>query len=243
MTTFDRQIPGASDPDLSRAIDRLVDGELSDEEQVRLLRRLDAEPRGWRRLALAYVEAQAWGRDFRQTLAPADRPMSVVCPLPPPGSRARTGNSRWLLAAVCVSCLSVGFWLSLPFFRGGMSSTARDQPGDFQESVAKAVKSVPKMTADDPAGIQGSPTMVRVRSASQGGESQEVDVPLIRASQVNPDWLHSRGTLSPKVRRDLRNAGHDVEEFRRLIPFELEDGRWGVIPVDEVRFVNRRGVQ
>src|SRR3712207_8158339 len=34
-------------------------------EQAEVLRRLDGEPDGWRQVALAFVEAQRWGREFR----------------------------------------------------------------------------------------------------------------------------------------------------------------------------------
>ncbi len=40
--------------------DRLVDDELSEEERRQLLGRLDDEPGGWRRCALAFLEAQCW---------------------------------------------------------------------------------------------------------------------------------------------------------------------------------------
>src|SRR6185437_1033525 len=41
-------------------LDRLVDGELSEGERRSLLARLGAEPDGWRRCALAFLEAQCW---------------------------------------------------------------------------------------------------------------------------------------------------------------------------------------
>jgi len=44
----------------TQEIDLLVDGELDDEARRALLLRLDAEPDGWRRCALAFLEAQAW---------------------------------------------------------------------------------------------------------------------------------------------------------------------------------------
>jgi hypothetical protein len=52
------------------AIDRLVDGELDENDRRDLLRRLETIPDGWRRCALAFLEAkefaqsaQAWTRD------------------------------------------------------------------------------------------------------------------------------------------------------------------------------------
>ena len=44
--------------------DRLVDGELSEAERRELLAGLDSEPGGWRRCALAFLEAQCWKQEF-----------------------------------------------------------------------------------------------------------------------------------------------------------------------------------
>ena len=56
--------------------DRLVDGELSAAERRTLLASLDGRPSGWRRCALAFLEAQTWqdelGRLIREP-APLSR--------------------------------------------------------------------------------------------------------------------------------------------------------------------------
>ena len=54
-----------------RQFDLLVDGELGEEDRRALLGRLDGEPGGWRRCALAFLEAQAWKREFATLLRPA----------------------------------------------------------------------------------------------------------------------------------------------------------------------------
>src|SRR5262245_1884809 len=43
-----------------RVLDRLVDGELSPGQRRELMAALDDEPGGWRRCALAFLEAQSW---------------------------------------------------------------------------------------------------------------------------------------------------------------------------------------
>ena len=54
-------------------LDRLVDGELSPGERQQVLRWLDMREDGWRRCALAFLEAQTWGHQFKQLIAdPAD---------------------------------------------------------------------------------------------------------------------------------------------------------------------------
>jgi len=44
--------------------DRLVDGELSETQRAELLAGLDHEPGGWRRCALAFLEAQCWKQEL-----------------------------------------------------------------------------------------------------------------------------------------------------------------------------------
>lgn len=53
-----------SGPDDQQLLDRLIDGELSPEARRDLLLRLEHETGGWRRCALAFLEAQSWGQDF-----------------------------------------------------------------------------------------------------------------------------------------------------------------------------------
>ena len=55
---------------LQDKIDRLVDGELGEEERAGLLGELEGDPASWRRCALTFLESQMVGT----TLAPADAP-------------------------------------------------------------------------------------------------------------------------------------------------------------------------
>src|SRR5262245_830538 len=50
-----------------RALDRLVDGELSDTDRRELLVALDQEADGWRRCALAFLESQALSEQLRNS--------------------------------------------------------------------------------------------------------------------------------------------------------------------------------
>ena len=55
--------------------DLLVDGELSEAQRRALLAGLDDEPGGWRRCAMAFLEAQALKQDFGSILQePVERP-------------------------------------------------------------------------------------------------------------------------------------------------------------------------
>jgi hypothetical protein len=93
-------------------IDRLVDGELSDDERRALLAKLDAEPDsgGWRRCALAFLEAQAWREAFAPVAARAlPVPAPVVAVRRPP--RLAMIKTPAALAASVLLAFSVG-WFS-----------------------------------------------------------------------------------------------------------------------------------
>lgn len=198
-----------------RLLDRLVDGELSEEEQRDVLRHMDGEAGSWRRLALAFVEGQSLGRDFRELLGNRSRPQTPSLAAAPP-SRVWT-SANIMLAACCVGLIS------------GVLLTWRQMHPDGSREGVSVVQQAPA--------LESRPQVVRV---STGGPGQsDVEVPLVNVSEVNPDWLNSRSGIPADVREALLESGQEFEESRRLIPFQLEDGRWGVIPVDEVRFVDR----
>ena len=85
--------------------DRLVDGELSDAERRTLLESLDAQPSGWQRCALAFLEAQSWREGLGQIVHDRDvTPRSIGAKLSAPAVAARRTNSksaagRWLAIA------------------------------------------------------------------------------------------------------------------------------------------------
>jgi hypothetical protein len=93
-------------PDDANDIDRLVDGELDESTRRELLRRLDSLPDGWRRCALAFLEAQefaqaarAWTRDHAPT-------RSEPKPVARPPQRKKDG---WLRFAIAASIVGLAF--------------------------------------------------------------------------------------------------------------------------------------
>ena len=200
-------------------LDRLVDGELSDVEQRELLTRLDRADGGWRRLALTFVESQSLGKDFRELLGTARPNASTMTPT---GARsARVWTPANIMLAACCAGLLAGVGLTWHQFPGGAAVHA---PGMTETAATQQVTATER------------PQTVRINTASLAGSG--VEVPLMNVSDVNPDWLNSRGAVPRHVREALQESGQEFEVNRRLIPFQLEDGRWGVLPVDEVRFVD-----
>src|SRR5688500_12364420 len=55
---------GGTMDDQTQELDLLADGELGDDRRRELLSRLDEQPDGWRRCAMAFLEAQDWRREM-----------------------------------------------------------------------------------------------------------------------------------------------------------------------------------
>src|SRR5262245_53432040 len=106
MTPQTTDIPDAQ-------LEALAEGDLPEEGRRTLLLRLDQKPDGWRRLALAFLEAQA----LREALgAPASvrtsapRATPTIVPLTPTKTQRRVDQRvAWLAAAAVVAAFLLGW--------------------------------------------------------------------------------------------------------------------------------------
>jgi hypothetical protein len=103
-------------------LDRLVDGELDQGTRSLLIRSLDREPDGWKRCALAFLEAQAW-REAAQSMptmnASTSRP---AVPRPRPWARQLVVVAAMVAVAFCAGFVSRGTGRSEPMVRRNDSS-------------------------------------------------------------------------------------------------------------------------
>ncbi len=217
-------------PDNEDALfDRLVDGELSATERQQLLASLDNREDGWRRCALAFLEAQAWGGEFKQMLAdPGDSPQVVS--LPRNASAVPTG--RWLaIAAGLLIAFGIG-WLT--------NSAQPDQPNGQQTTLANTERQKLPVPAELPdAAIEAidphDAVTLLVRDVS--GNDQRVHVPLMEVEALNDQFADA---LPAELRNRFRNRGFDVQRRRRFAPMFFEQNEQLVpmiVPVDDTKIV------
>jgi hypothetical protein len=229
--------------------DRLVDGELDRRAQAELLSRLDENPSDWRRLALAFVEAQAFGAELRGIAA--ERPR-VPSPEARPEQRApqlRTDSSApnshspWSkllsLAATMLLAVGIGFGVGRVWQRDG--GTPVGPPTNGTETVDQQdYPEWPQAIAQNPGSQpQGMMTV-------QAADGSPVELPVYEASYGTEKMLSADGTsVPPEVIRALRSRGHEVKQQRRLWPIDLGDGRQIIVPVDQVdvQYVGDRAYQ
>jgi hypothetical protein len=237
MNPNDRNPPTSDD----RRFDLLVDGELSEAARRDLLSGLDDEPGGWRRCALAFLEAQSWRQAFGAVVSP---PKAKSPPKRSAGWFRFGGPAGTLLAmaasfamALILGAVVETIWSpgTPGLGSGGPDIAAQTQGGTPGGNVGRHETS-PDSSPGKPEG--GPPKVWRVElpgTAGPGGERQTIPLLAEERDQVSENWLQSLPTpLSPDVLEQLQKAGLRVEQRRRLLPWRMKDGRRLVVPVDEV---------
>jgi len=199
-------------------LDRLVDGEMMLAEQRAMLARLENETDGWRRLALAFLEAQTLRQVCPGLLT--DGP-AVSAPMASPSVIIRPTRRTWRDAVLALSVACVAFVLG----------TWSNRPADDSGSRSVAV------TAPQPADAP-STTVDRLRVMFPEGPGQwsaPVELPVVdesdRRAQV---WLTDQAVWPVAFQEALREAGRQVSEERSWMEVDLQDGRRGYVPVSEL---------
>jgi hypothetical protein len=237
-------------------IDRLVAGELDEPERGNLLEWLDEQPGRWRRCALAFLEAQLWQEALggmvghsHQALHPAASKRHVLR-----GGRIWPFACR--LSAVAATLLVV---FGLGLVTGSAWSVGHGQ--DLIPVGQLVNDSMPNLAIDavsqngsrngDPsakltqASHDRSPvqTFAVLKIATKDAGTREIHLPVQEGSAVESRWLSPQPQPLPEyLQRQLAQRGFEIQQRRRFLEVQLEDGRNAVIPVDQyqVRFVGHR---
>lgn len=229
----------------SEALDRLADGELSPEETQDLLRCLDEIPDGWRRCALAFLEAQAWKREFA-TLVPAspgDPEADTQAVHASGGSRS---EPKWhlLLAMAATFLLAFGLGqirLKQPSNEPSPSDLASDGGSgnsSFQSDSRVTPVGTQDLTHQPTSEVEPLGNVVMVVDEDKPS-ARQIDVPIY--SWDAQQAIARSSALSPEVINQLEAMGHEVRRSQRFVPVQLRDGRRAIVPVEEVEIVPIRG--
>ena len=221
--------------------DRLVDGELSPCEYQALVASIDDEPGGWRRCALAFLEAQALGselgaiRSSGQLHEPAAAPAAVVArqPVSPAGWKLLLAMSASFLVAFILGATLPSLWPRRDTVPGGETGTLAARPQHVQPGP---------LTPD---GLMRTIGHARLVIDGPGGtQSPASDVPIVEMpAGASDEWLKEHEPVLPvALINELKRRGHHVERIQQYVPVSLEDGREGVIPVESYQItpVSRR---
>jgi hypothetical protein len=247
---------------LAELIDRMVDGGLTPAQLRRAVSELDTTPDGWRRCALSFIEAQAWGEAFRNldgTVLEGLRPpessdctapamTSVLRPIPTSGVISRRWIGDALAAGIAIIAFSLG-WL----VHGLRNPVPSDRPANPAGLTAKvdpvpeppvAVASEPPAASDtpEPAPFSALPRdripmvqeVARLRIGT--GDPNSPGIPILAGSGVNPQWLLQQPPpISDHQRAIWERQGYQLDQRRRVVSVPLGDGRRAAVPVDQVQ--------
>lgn len=252
---------GADDQQL---LDRLIDGELTPEARRDLLLRLEHESGGWRRCAMAFLEAQSWGQDFRSMLK---EPSSE----PGDGSVPGTGNAatQMLVAAPASSMSASRGWLDragtllaiaasfVVAFGLGVASKRLPDGGSGAGLVAENRPAAPSSAIDSSVAAAASKVAPATQTAVPSELASAVGAAIDAATDRNPPdeiaedspiWLPSgladeasllgdepAPAVPAYVRRALERSGHAIEQQQELWPVQLENGSHALLPVERVK--------
>lgn len=245
--------------ELQHLLDRLVDGELAPPEQQALLRHLDQIEGGWRRCALAFVEAQVWKQELGDWATEEPSPAPTAATSRASGTPANDtaagstsgGLTPWQRRMFTVLSMAASFVLA--FVLG--FALHRDQDNDAQ--IAEPVRPVePAQTNPGPmiaATPAPEPQTIDVQTRSTTGAAtptpswgyvrllvnedgtwQPVELPAVNGVDAER-WLATQPSAVPARWRELmQRQGHTVQTERQLVPVDLGDGRQLVVPVEQV---------
>jgi hypothetical protein len=227
--------------------ERLADGELCGDEYRRLIASLDDRPNGWKRCALALLEAQTLAGELRAVAEVGSMgPRPVNCRHPV--LRTRNVNLATLVAAVAASFLiafGLGVWL-----RGGLSGADQNRnspnvaegiqsaPGSIGGSAVSADGSMHTAANGDPYN-DAAPPLPRGRMTlvldDGTGQGSEIQLPVYDVSQIDESWFVPR-EFPPAVVQSLRQDGYELQRDRQVLPFEM-NGHQVLVPMEQVQIV------
>jgi hypothetical protein len=198
--------------DDDQRIDRLVDGELPEAERRELLLRFENQPNGWRRCALAFLEAQVWRQALSLEAAPRAASMTAM-PIGPCSAKSKFWRSMARTTVIAASLLTA-FALGRSYHKGP-DETSHVTAGAQHDSAATR-----NTLVADAAGSIRQPVM------SDNPKAQSTtSLSPTQATHVSLDSMLKR----------WQQEGYRVETQPCVVSVQAKDGRKINFPVQEVR--------
>ena len=211
--------------------DRLVDGAFSPSEYKAFVAALEDEPGGWRRCAMAFLEAQAWGKEFaaiRRMEEMAVRPADAK----PIFRRAKIVSPGTLLCAAAsfVLAFGLGLFSYSKLFPPDVAATTVIAKAPHGTGVAKKENQLSPSAPESFAFEE----MHLVVDRGEGLPPEEIVVPVRESRNPGAEALvETEPAISDSILRSLRLRGHRITRKQEFIPIPLEDGRQVIFPVEQ----------
>ncbi|MCY2980648.1 MAG: hypothetical protein NTU79_18450 [Planctomycetota bacterium] len=207
----------------------IVDGECSHEVRLDFLRELDAEPQGWRTLALAMLEEQQW---LNQISAASHSPLSPIAsdrisaeaPLNNAEKPRLKSAQPFVSSQVWFSALAAGLLMAIGFYGG---SFLADRSSALSRSKPPSV-----VVANEP------PREIDYRGMKMvvtGPNSETSEIPIYDMEEVDPTVMWAKENYEiARMNEKLRKQGYELDVRPEYYTGTLNDGRKLIVPVKNV---------
>ena len=217
---------------------RCVDGELSEAEETAFLRDLDKDSSQWRQLALMFIEE----RLLIRTLQHGHIPVAPSQPQPqsPPVQPQQEDNWRALAGYLALS-LVMGIAL------GGAWVQWRQGHLGFSGPLAESYAPVESHSIDPQNPLAVDRNLLHQanhRASDQPATNHEIPlltdseslaIPRYPSNQLQQRSLKPPRMIPVEVERELLRRGLTVDQQRRFMYVEMEDGQRALVPQDTVK--------
>jgi hypothetical protein len=223
-------------------LDRLVDGEMNEVDRRALLLQLEGEPEGWRRCALAFLEAQCWQQELglmSRSTNQADAESASARPLSvrrPTVQRRSSWRQRLATALTLGACflIALALGMGLRGSRGNLHGPA---------SQVTTVRDEFPLNSPPSVALPGDKwELVTLSADSPGGQPETVQIPAVRRQKFDQNLVEqSPDAIPSEVQRAFERAGHEVLQQREIVPVQMQGGHRLMVPVDhvEIHYVGR----
>jgi hypothetical protein len=238
--------PAPMTPRTDALLDRIIDGDLSPAELRRAIDRLESEPDGWKRCALAFLEAQCWRESFQRIDAHSPALREGAGRFRPPSPLPQRSSAAWRRFALAAGIAGLAFvlgWTARPdrIARppGSGIPPALDivDRSERPESLpARETTAAVEPSPDDGVFADPMPPIRTVGRMRLGSTDNSPTVPILAGPGIDDDWVKNQPLpITEHEQALLEQKGYEVDQFRRLITGRLGDGRIVEIPVDRVQ--------
>lgn len=207
------------DPNLM--IDRLVDGELTDDDLRHLLKNCDEKPSQWKTMALAFVESQVMANELKSWRFGTDGCVDRSRPV------AQSPLGRWsnMFSIAAIGLLALGFGFGF---------------GKLSNPASVVDQSPPNRVVEfSPTGSSQHDDSFQFLVSDRDGGLRQVEVPLV--TDVNDLRGFGADAAFPReLIEQMERQGRQVEQHRRFVPVLLRDGRDAIVPIDNMRVKQKR---
>lgn len=222
-------------------LDRLVDGELAEGEYRDVLAALDSGSDGWRRCAMAFLEAQAWRRDLGSFRQEFDEKAVVENSA---SRRQWTWTYSGLITLASAASFLLAFVVAAYLFHANSNwtSTLDSLAGKTNRvppvrNIASSDPSLPSAPIDGIARSMNDQPWGEYRLVVDGedGQPRQIEMPIFAADDPRADLLlNERAGMPVELIRGLQQMGYQVDHQRQWTPVGQEAGKTVLVPIEEL---------